>query len=347
MANSPGPTASNGVVSGQITDGNGHPVEGAVINLDGAQTRKTITDANGFYQLDNVATNSFYTVTPSRVNFSFNPFNRSFSQLAQETEAVFSGAFTGDRANPLDTAEYFVRQQYVDVLGREPDEAGFNYWSDQILACQGEARCVSGQRTSVAAAFFIEPEAQQTGTYIYDVYQGALGRRPVFGEYAADRQQVVGGAGLDAEKSGFAESFVQRPEFVQKYQSAMTAESFVDALLQNVGQGSGVDLSAQRDDFINSYNAGANLNQSRSLVVRAIADNAAFSQANYNSAFVLTEYFGYLRRDPEPAGYNFWLNALNSASNNYRGMVCSFVTSDEYQKRFSGVVSRTNGECGP
>jgi hypothetical protein len=340
------PTAANGIVSGRITTSDGTPVEGTVINLNGGQTRKTITDANGFYQFDNVATNGFYTVTPSRVNYSFNPFNRSFSQLGEETEAVFGGAFTGDSANPLDTAEYFVRQQYVDLLGREPEEAGFNYWGDRILACQGEARCVSGQRTSVAAAFFIELEAQQTGAYIYDVYQGTLGRRPAFAEYTSDRPQVVGGASLDAEKSDFAQNFVQRPEFIQKYQSAMTAESFVDALIQNVEQGSGADLSSQRDSLVGTYNSGANLNQSRGFVVQAMADNATLSQANYNSAFVLTEYFGYLRRDPDQAGYNFWLNALNVAPGNYRGMVCSFVTSTEYQRRFSSVVSHTNGECG-
>jgi len=74
-------------------------------------------------------------VTPSRANYSFNPFNRSFSQISNSTEAVFTGVMQGDHANPVDTPEYFVRQQYVDVLGREPDEAGFNYWSDQILAC--------------------------------------------------------------------------------------------------------------------------------------------------------------------------------------------------------------------
>jgi hypothetical protein len=60
----------------------------------------------------------------------------------------------------------------------------------------------------------------------------------------------------------------------------------------------------------------------------------------------LIEYFGYLRRGAEPQGYAFWLNVLNSGSaGNYRGMVCSFVTSAEYQRRFGTVVTRTNAEC--
>jgi hypothetical protein len=65
------------------------------------------------------------------------------------------------------------------------------------------------------------------------------------------------------------------------------------------------------------------------------------------AAFVLTEYFAYLHRDPDQGGYDFWLNALNNSEpGNYRGMVCSFITSTEYQHRFSAVVSHSNGECG-
>ena len=75
--------------------------------------------------------------------------------------------------------------------------------------------------------------------------------------------------------------------------------------------------------------------------------HAAFAAAVYNQAFVLTEYFGYLRRDPDPAGYDFWLNVLNNREpGNYRGMVCAFITSTEYQRRFSTIVTHSNGECG-
>jgi hypothetical protein len=66
----------------------------------------------------------------------------------------------------------------VDILGREPDEGGFNYWSDQILACGVDAACANARHRDVAAAFFIEQEFQQSGSFIYDVYQGTLGRRP-------------------------------------------------------------------------------------------------------------------------------------------------------------------------
>ncbi len=74
-------------------------------------------------------------------------------------------------------------------------------------------------------------------------------------------------------------------------------------------------------------------------------DYPAFSQAVFNPSFVLMEYFGYLRRGADVGGYNFWLNVLNSSGNNYRGIVCAFITSAEYQLRFSSVTPHSNSEC--
>jgi hypothetical protein len=58
------------------------------------------------------------------------------------------------------------------------------------------------------------------------------------------------------------------------------------------------------------------------------------------------QYFGYLRRDPDQGGYDFWLNILNQQPQNFRGMVCAFLTSTEYQQRF-GVATRSNADCSP
>jgi hypothetical protein len=236
------------------------------------------------------------------------------------------------------------------VLGREPDEAGFNYWSDHILACGASSSCVNTRRRNVAAAFFIEQEFRQSGAFIYNLYKGALGRRPLYAEYVVDRRNVVGGPTLETQKQMFASAFVARAEFVSRYQNNTTPESFVDALLANMQRASAVDLSNQRDSLINRYNTGASQTESRSLVLREVSESAAVRDANYNAAFVVVEYFGYLHRGPDQQGYDFWLNALNESGRNgdtanYRGMVCSFTTSVEYQRRFSAVVSRSNSEC--
>jgi hypothetical protein len=199
------PTASSSSVGGRIVDQNGTPVAGVVVQLNGMQTRKTITDSNGNYQFDNIATGGFYTLTPTRVNYGFSPFNRSFSQIGNRTDAVFTAISLGDHSNALDTAEYFVRQQYLDMLSREPDEYGFNFWSNQILACGNDARCIRSRRIEVLAAFFIELEAQETGSFIYDIYSGTLGRKPMFAEYSIDRQHVIGGPTLDEQRTRLRE----------------------------------------------------------------------------------------------------------------------------------------------
>jgi hypothetical protein len=138
------PTAAPATISGRITTADGSLVSGVTMNLIGARSATAITNSSGDYSFDNVDTESFYTVTPSLVNYHFSPANRSFSLLANKTDAVFTALPDSMQSeNPIDTNEYFVRQQYVDILGREPDEAGFNYWSDEILACGAGATCVN------------------------------------------------------------------------------------------------------------------------------------------------------------------------------------------------------------
>jgi hypothetical protein len=140
----------------------------------------------------------------------------------------------------------------------------------------------------------------------------------------------------------FVQEFITRPEFVATYPQSLGREQFVDSLIQTARGRSGVDLSAARDALLQDFDSGG-----RALAVRRLVEANAFVQAEYNKAFVLMEYFGYLRRDPEPAGYDFWLNVLNNREpGNYRGMVCSFITSTEYQQRFSSVVTHSNAECG-
>ena len=88
------------------------------------------------------------------------------------------------------------------------------------------------------------------------------------------------------------------------------------------------------------------MDESRALVLQDVTENAAFSNAVHNPSFVLMEYFGYLRRDRDRDGYEFWLGVLNTRdAGNYRGMVCSFTTSTEYQRRFGSQITRSNADC--
>src|SRR4029434_2852954 len=105
---------------------------------------------NGFYAVPTVTTGGSYTVTRQRGNFSFSPRDRSFSALGSRIEAAFTAlADAVPTVNPLHPALFFVRQQYLDCRGREPDAGGLAYWTEKLRSCGGEASCLRGRRVDV------------------------------------------------------------------------------------------------------------------------------------------------------------------------------------------------------
>src|SRR6185312_9548860 len=341
------PSAANGSISGRITNASGTTVGGVTVDLSGSQSARAITNSRGEYRFGNLETGGVYTITPSLANYSCSPANRSFSLVGNKTDATFTAEpDAAASANAIDSNEYFVRQQYLDFLGREPEPDGFAFWTGKLNTCNGDAACLRNARIDVSAAFFKSQEFYDTGSFVYRLYRGALGRRLNYTEFAADRAQVVGGPNLELSKRAFAAAFVARSEFAQRYAADTSADSFVDALLQTMRQETGVDLNSQRSSLIARYQEGGSMNNGRALVVRDLIDQEAFAQAVYNASFVEMEYMGYLRRRGERSGYDFWLGVLNDSDrNNYRGMVCSFITSAEYQRRFGSVVTSSNADC--
>jgi hypothetical protein len=146
---------------------------------------------------------------------------------------------------------------------------------------------------------------------------------------------------LESNKQAFAAEFVQRPRFVSAYPTSMSSEQFVDALFANAG----VSPSAsERAAAVNEFAFAATTNDvaARARALRRVAENSTLASQEFNRAFVLMQYFGYLQRDPNSGpdadfqGYNFWLNKLNSFSGNFvdAEMVKAFITSGEYRQRF-------------
>jgi len=97
------------------------------------------------------------------------------------------------------------------------------------------------------------------------------------------------------------------------------------------------------DAFRNSLVAGLNAGtETRATVLRKVTEQEELGLKEFNRAFVLMQYFGYLRRNPNDtpdadfSGYNFWLNKLNTFNGDFRAaeMVKAFITSIEYRKRF-------------
>jgi len=332
------PTAAPAFISGTVTTPNGAPLAGVTLNLSGARSARAITDSNGNYRFSNIDTDNFYTVRPALVNYHFGPAERSFSLLANMTDAVFTA--TRDAVisgNAIDMPEYFVRQHYLDFLGREPDESGFNFWSDQILSCGADAGCIERRTINVSAAYFLSIEFQHTGGLVDRLYRASYGRRPTFAEFmpetATVAQGVVVGDGdwagqLAANKQAFIDAWVQRAAFQSAY-GGLTDASYVDTLISHTSAG----FNGNREALVSGLSNGT---MTRAAVLRQVVENEGFIQAKRNETFVMMQYFGYLRRDPDDSGYQFWLNKLNQFGGNFEQaeMVKAFITSGEYRARF-------------
>jgi uncharacterized delta-60 repeat protein/CSLREA domain-containing protein len=266
-------------------------------------------------------------------------------------------------SNPLGS-QGFVRQHYHDFLSREPDASGLDFWTQEIEQCGGDPACREIKRINISAAFFLSIEFQQTGYLVERMYKAAYGDATgasTLGgahqlavpavrlhEFLPDTQRlgrdvVVGRPNwedlLEANKRDFALEFVGRARFASAFPSTMTAEEFVNRIDQNTG---GVLTAADRAALVATLGASPGDAAKRAQVLRAAAENEALRRAEFNRAFVLMQYFGYLRRDPDAApdadytGYEFWLGKLNEFNGNYiqAEMVKAFIDSIEYRNRF-------------
>lgn len=64
--------------------------------------------------------------------------------------------------NPIDDGRFFVRQQYVDILGREPDQGGWDAWTNYVNGCSpGDTACTNSRRVTTARGFFESNEFRQ------------------------------------------------------------------------------------------------------------------------------------------------------------------------------------------
>jgi len=264
-------------------------------------------------------------------------------------------------ANPIDDPQSFVCQHYHDFLNRQPDPAGLQFWTNQITSCGNDQGCLEVRRINVSASFFLSIEFQETGYLVERIYKTAYAdatgastfpaahQLPVpvvrLNEFLSDVGRIEQGVivlqgdwekQLELNKQSFTAAFVQRSRFLNAFPASMTAAQFVNQLNANAGN----PLSAsERDQLVSDLATNA---KTRAQVLRAVAEHPNLSAAEFNRAFVLMQYFGYLRRNPNDpqdtdyTGYDFWLTKLNQFNGNYINaeMVKAFITSIEYRQRF-------------
>jgi hypothetical protein len=281
--------------------------------------------------------------------------NRSGNVFTTLNSAELYDPGGNSTTNPINDVQFFIRQQYLDFLNREPDPSGLKFWQDDINTCTTE-QCREVHRINVSAAFFLSIEFQNTGFLVYRLYKASYGDAPGtpvrLGEFLPDTRQigqgvVVGQNGwelaLENNKQTFTAEFVARPRFTSAYATTMTPPQFVDALFVNAGV---TPLASERAAAVNEFGSATTTDAAaaRARALLRVAENSTLTRQEFNRAFVLMQYFGYLRRNPndppEPGlnlnGYNFWLEKLNQFNGNFAQaeMVKAFISSSEYRQRF-------------
>ena len=277
---------------------------------------------------------------------------------------------TDDAAEPatnaIDDASTFVGQHYHDFLNRQHDIPGLAFWTNEITLCGADAACTDFKRISVSGAYFVSIEFQGTGFKVIRIYKSTFDDStarprglPRYREFLRDMREiqrgVVVGVGnweqqLQANMLDFARAWVQKPEVLAALPADLSAEQFVDRLFQNVEV---TPAPAERDAARAAFGAGGTEGRARALL--SVIDSGAAFNKQFNCAFVLMQYFGYLRRNPDDspdtsfAGFDFWLSKLDSFTppgedvrdeltarrRIFRAeMVRAFLISGEYRRRF-------------
>jgi hypothetical protein len=338
---------NNLFLHGLIVDGSGnvYVIEDASGAFDGTGSNGGTPRIDGF---------------PDRFQDGFLSDGSVFTGADDGLSQGLSGlAFGALPPNKIDDPQFFVIEHYHDFLNREPDAGGLAFWVNEITSCGTNAQCLQVKRVNVSAAFFLSIEFQETGYLVYRFYKAAYGNLPNapvplrFNEFLPDTQQiglgvVVGAADwqtkLEDNKKAYAAAFGARASLASVFPTSLTPTQFVDGLYANAGVAS--PPAAERTAAINEFAGAGNTTDTaaRGRALRRVAENSTLNQQELNRAFVLMQYYGYLRRNPydppEPTldyqGYNFWLGKLNQFNGNYvdAEMVKAFLVSGEYRQRF-------------
>jgi hypothetical protein len=255
-----------------------------------------------------------------------NPSGAVLGTQAAATVTIIDNE-TANGSNPLSSTDFFIRQHYLDFLGREPDPAGFEGWRNILNNC-GISVAPPCDRIEVSSAFFRSAEFQGRGYFIYRFY-AVVGKVPQLEEFAPDTALLsvfLTAEELEVNKVKFTNSFMNRAIFKSKYDSLTEPGAYVDGLLQTVG----LPNHPARAQWIAGLTNGS---LTRAQVLRAVVESPEVFDKYYNEAFVVMQYFGYLRRTAD-ASYQQWIEIMNANGGDYRLMINGFLNSLEYRERF-------------
>jgi hypothetical protein len=244
--------------------------------------------------------------------------------------------------NPIDNQAVFIKQQYVDFLGRVAEQAGFDFWNNRMNNCPQGQTC---DRIDTSQRFFQSDEFQERGFYVYRLYDAVLGRLPKYAEFVPDVARLNGPQTVQEQRLGkdaYLLDFMNKAEFIALYDqylsanhlTATDAAGFVNALCTKSGI-----TPANKQTLISNLQTGVK-DPAHTLEDFILTQElSSIGTPYYDRGFITMQYFGYLRRDPDAGGFNFWVGQLIGPNaphkQDYRFMVGGFLQSDEYRFRFA------------
>jgi hypothetical protein len=227
-------------------------------------------------------------------------------------------------SNPLDGTAFFVRQQYLDFFGREPDASRLAYWSGIIDACGSNTTCRRNQRNSVSSQLLQSTESLDTSGTILRMSRAVFGKDPLYGDVAFFSQQL-----RSRGASAMATAFLAQPTAVVAVGS-LGHTALVNKLTANSGY---AFSTATKNGWISRLNAAT---LTRAGLLLELSKATGYVSSVRNRWVVLAGYWGYLRRDPDTAGFNTRLNQLIAGGGApiASGLIDGFVRGAEYRQRF-------------
>jgi hypothetical protein len=276
-----------------------------------------------------------------------------------------SGVATPPLENPYLSTAFFVRQNYLDFLGRDADTSGFNDWTNVLNNCgtnQGFLGApYSCDRAHVSHGFFASPEFTNNGLLVYRMYEVAIGRLPRYAEFIPDMASLSGFGIPDSVREqnlqDYLMHFTNRAEFLDRFTGAMQPSEAAQLILK-MEQSAGVTLPQTavtlpgqppqygRAELI-SLRASGQFTLGQTL--KAFVEQKDVYDKYFPRGFVTMEYFAYLRRDPDLndpnlTGWNEWVYVFTNGGatrgrpdilpRDYHHLIFGFIYSEEYRKRF-------------
>ncbi|HKS28088.1 MAG TPA: cadherin-like domain-containing protein [Pyrinomonadaceae bacterium] len=346
------------VVTGQASQRCDYILVGATLRFAAGETTKTIQIpiVNDGYQEGA----EFFNIELS------NPVGMTIGTTSQAIVTIQDDAAdatpTTSVNNPYLSNAFFVRQNYLDLLGRDADQNGFVDWTNVLNNCGPQKGFLGApfncDRAHVAHGFFGSPEFTNSGFLIHRLFEVGMGRLPSYREFIPDMATLSGfnltQAQQDQNLQDYLEQFTARSEFQNRYQGYLLpsqAAQFIDLMEQVAGvklPATATTLPGQptqygRQELINLRASGT---FSVGQTLKAFVEQKLVYDCYFERGEVTMMYFAFLRRDPnlnDPnlIGWNDWVDVFKNgrpaqgiAPRDIHHLLFGFIYSEEYRKRF-------------